>query len=183
MDFEQARKLFDEYVNSENVKMHCREVEVIMRALAKELGEDEEKWAIAGLLHDMDCDIEHDIKNQARKAVEILKQKTDCPEDVCHAILSHNEENLGVKRESRFDYALSAVDNVSGLIYSYGLMRHSLEGMEVKGLKKKLKDKRFAASVRRDLIRDIDKAGMELDKLLEIAIKAMQSISDELNIT
>jgi len=180
MDFEQAKKLFSEYVKSEKVKTHCREVEAIMRALAKELGEDEEKWALAGLMHDMDCDIEPDVKNQGRKAVEILKKKTDCSEEVCHAIFAHNEENLGVKRESRLDYALAAADNISGLIYSYGLMKKTLDGMQVKGLKKKLKNKGFAASVRRDKITDIEKADMELAKFLEVAIKAMQSIAGEI---
>ena len=139
MNIEEARKLFNEYVKSDKVKVHCREVEVIMKALAKELNEDEEKWAIAGLLHDMDCDIEPGNKKQGRKAVEILKEKTDCPEDVCHAILAHNEENLGVKRESKFDYALSSADNISGLIYAYALMRKTIEGMDVKGLKKRLR--------------------------------------------
>ncbi len=180
MNLEEARKLFDRYIKSDQIKMHCREVEVIIRALAKELGEDEEKWAMAGLLHDMDCEVEPDIKNQGKKVVEILKEKTDCPEEICHAILAHNEENLGIKRKSKFDFALSAADNISGLIYAYGLMKHTLEGMEAKGLKKKLKDKRFAASVRRELIYDIEKTGMELDKFLELAIKAMQEIAGEI---
>ena len=183
MDLEEARRLFDEYVKSEKVRLHCREVEEVMRGLAHELGEDEEKWAIAGLMHDMDCDIEPDIKNQARKAVEILKEKTDCPEDVCQAILSHNEENLGIKRESKMDYALSAADNVSGMIYAYALMRGSIEGMKPKGVKKKLKDKGFAANVRRELIYDIEKAGMELSRFLEISIKALQGIKQELGLS
>ena len=179
MSLEEARKLFNEFVKSEQVKMHCREVEVIMSALAKELNENEEKWAIAGLLHDMDCDIITEIKDQGKKAVEILKEKTDCPEDICHAILAHNESLNGIKRESKFDYLLSAADNISGLIYAYGLMKKTLEGMEVSGLKKKLKNKAFAATVRRDLIYDAEKF-MPLDKFLETAIKAMQSIAKEI---
>ena len=183
MDIEEARRLFDEYVHSDKVRMHCREVEVVMRGLAKELGEDEEKWALAGLLHDMDCDIEPDIKNQARKAAEILKGKTDCPEDVCKAILSHNEENLGVKRESKLDYALSAADNISGMIYAYALMRGTIEGLKPKGVKKKLKDKGFAANVRRELIYDIEKSGMELTTFLDISIKALQGIKREIGLS
>ena len=182
MDIEEARELFDEHVKSEKVGLHCREVEVVMRALAKELGEDEEKWAIAGLVHDMDCDIEPDIKKQAKKAVEILKEKTDYPEDGCHAILSHNEENLGVKRVSKMDFALSAADNISGMIYAYDLMRGSIEGMKPKGVKKKLKDKSFAANVRRELIYDIEKAGMDLTKFLEISISAIREIKGELGL-
>ena len=180
MKIEEARELLNKYTKTDEVKLHCREVEAIMKALAKELGEDEEKWAIAGLVHDMDCDIA-ELKEQGRKVVEILKERTDCQEDILHAILSHNEENLGVKRESKFDYVLSAADNISGMIYAYALMRKSMEGMEVKGLKKKLKDKRFAATVRRELIYDVEKF-MNLDKFLEIAIKAMQEIAGELGI-
>jgi predicted hydrolase (HD superfamily) len=183
MDLEEARKLFDEYVKSEKIKQHCREVEIVMRALAREFGEDEEKWAVTGLIHDMDCDIEPDIKKQAKRAVEILKEKTDCSEDVCHAILAHNEENLGIKRESRMDYALSAADNISGLIYAYALMRGSIEGMKPKGVKKKLKDKGFAANVRRELIYDIEKAGMDLTKFLDISINALRAIKEELGLS
>ena len=182
MNIEEARKLFDEYVKSDKVRVHCREVEVIMRALARELGENEENWALAGLMHDMDCDIAPDIKIQGKRAVEILKEKTDCPDDVCHAILAHNEENLGVKRESKFDYALSAADNISGMIYAYALMRGGIDGMKPKGLKKKLKDKSFAATVRRELIYDIEKADMELSKFLEVSIKAIQEIKEELGL-
>ncbi len=182
MNLEEARGLLQEFVKSEKIRLHCRAVEVIAAALAKELNEDEEKWAIAGLLHDMDCDLEPDVKQQARKAVEILKERTDCGEEVCHAILAHNESNTGVMRESRLDFALSAADNVSGLIFAYGLMKKTLDGMKVKGLKKKLKDKSFSASVRRDLILDIEKAGMELDKFLETAIGAMQGISGEIGL-
>ena len=182
MNLGEAGGLLQEHVKSEKIRLHCREVEVIMAALAKELGEDEEQWAIAGLLHDLDCDIVPDVKQQALKVVEILKERTDCSEEVCHAILAHNESNLGVKRESRLDFALSAADNVSGLIFAYGLMKKFLDGMQVKGLKKKLRDKSFAASVRRDLILDIGRAGMELDRFLEVSIGAMQGISKEIGL-
>lgn len=183
MRIEEARKLFEEYVKSDKIKLHCREVEVIMKALAKEFGENEEKWEIAGLLHDMDCDVVLDIKQQGKKVVEILKEKTDSQEDICHAILAHNEENLGIKRESKFDYALSAADNISGIIYAYALMKKSIDKMDVAGLKKRLKDKRFAATVRRDLIYGIEETGISLDKFLEISIKAVKEIKEELGLS
>lgn len=172
-------ELFGEHVKSDKIRLHCLEVATIMRALAKELGEDEEKWAAAGLAHDMDCELTPGIHEQGRRASELMREN-GFSDDVCHAILAHNEENLGVKRESRFDYALSAADNVSGMIFAYGLMRHSLDGMDAAGLKKKMKDKRFAETVRRDLITDIEKAGMPFDKFLEVSIKAMQSIAKEI---
>ena len=175
---EKAQKLFEENVKSEDVKKHCLEVSTIMASLAKELGENEEDWAIAGLMHDADCDITPDISVQGKRAAEILKEN-GFKEELSHAVLAHNEENLGIKRESKLDYVLSAADNISGLIYAYGLMRKSLEGMEAKKLKEKLKNKAFAATVRRDLILDVEKF-MPLDKFLEISIKAMQSISKQI---
>jgi predicted hydrolase (HD superfamily) len=89
---------------------------------------------------------------------------------------------MGVKRESKLEYCLSAADNISGLIYAYALMRKGLIGMEAKGLKKKIKDKAFAAAVRRDLILDIEKTGLPIDKFLEISIVAMQGIAGEIGL-
>jgi putative nucleotidyltransferase with HDIG domain len=171
-------ELFNKYVKSEEIRKHCLEVSTIMKFLAKELNENEEEWANAGLMHDMDCDITPEISVQGRKAAEIAREN-GYSEEIYHAILSHNEENLGIKRQSKFDYLLSAADNISGLIYAYGLMRKTLEGMDVSGLKKKLKNTNFAASLRRDLILDAEKF-IPLDKFLEISIKAMQSIKGEI---
>lgn len=177
---EKAKQLFQEHVKSENLKMHCIEVEAIMKEIAKTEGEDEEKWAAVGLLHDLDFDDENykSLEKHTQKTIEILKNE-GFDEEIIHAVASHNEEGTKIKRENKFDYALAAADNISGLIYAYALMRKSLEGMEVSGLKKKMKDKTFAAAVRRDLIKDIEKV-MPLDKFLEISIKAMQSIKDKI---
>ncbi len=173
------KELFEQYVKSPEIRMHCIEVAAIMRFLAREFNEDEEKWHTIGLLHDLDFDFEKDLLKHGLKTAEILRQE-GYPENTIHAILSHNEGGLGVKRESNADFCLSAADNVSGLIYSYGLMKKTLEGMEVSGLKKKYKAKAFAAAVRRDLIAGIEKTGMTMDKFFEVSIKAMQSISKEI---
>ncbi len=177
---EESRELLKKHLQTETTRMHCREVEVIMRKLALEFNENAEIWSAAGLLHDIDCDIEKDnFKMQGTTAANMLREE-GYPEEICHAILAHNESLNGIKRESKLDFALSAADNVSGLIYSYGLMKKTLDGMEVSGLKKKYKAKGFAVTVRRELIADIEKAGMPLDKFFEVAIKAMQSISKEI---
>lgn len=180
MNFEEAQKLLKEYVHKPEIIMHCLEVSTIMRFLASELGEDEEKWAIAGLLHDLDYELFSSLEEHARKGAEIIKQNDkNIPDEIIHAILSHNEEHTKIIRESKFDFALAASDNISGMIFAYGLMRKSLGGMEAKSLKKKMKEKSFAATVRRDLIYDIEKV-IPLDNFLEIAIKAMQSIAGEI---
>lgn len=177
MNTKEAQELLEKYVKSDTIKMHSLEVATIMRALAKEMKEDEDNWFVAGLLHDLDCDIEKDVSNQAKKAVEILKNETDLPEEIHQAILTHNEEFTAIKRRSKLDYALSAADNIAGFIYAYGLMRQSLVGMKVAKLKKRLENKSFAAKVNREKIKDIEKTSINLDKFFEIAISAMQSIA------
>jgi len=181
MNLEEAKKLFDENVKSKEIRDHCLEVSKIMRFLAEVEGEDVEKWEIVGLLHDLDYDDEKYkiLEKHTQKTVEILKDKVE--EDVIKCILSHNEEQTRVKRESKMDYSLSASDNVSGLIYAYGLMRGGISGMTAGKLKKKMKEKAFAAAVRRDLIYDVSKV-IELDKFLEVSIKAMESISGEISL-
>lgn len=181
MSAEESQKLFEQHVKSPELRMHCKEVSTIMTFLAREFNEDAEKWEMIGLLHDLDFDFEKSPSEHGKKTAEILKEK-GYSEDVIHAILSHNEENLAAKRESRLDYALSAADNVSGLIYAYALMRKTIDGMEVSGLKKKIKDKKFAANVNRNNILDIEKAGMALDKFLDISIKAMSSIAKDVGL-
>ncbi len=174
-----SHELFMEHIKSRELSLHCIEVSAIMKLLARELGENEEEWAAIGMLHDLDFETEKDLATHGKKTAEILKAE-GYSDGFVRAVLSHNEEGTGVKRESKLEFCLSASDNISGLIYAYALMRKGFEGMEVKGLKKKIKDKAFAAAVRRDLILDIEKAGVPLDKFLEISIKAMQSIAKDI---
>jgi len=181
MNLEESTALFERYVKSTELKMHCREVSVIMSFIAREFGEDAEKWRITGLLHDLDFDFEKNPVEHGKKTAAILTEN-GYPNDIVHAILSHNEENLVAKRETRMDFALSAADNISGLIYAYALMRKSIASMEVSGLKKKMKDKAFAAKVDRNMIIDVEKAGITLDRFIEISIKAMHSIAAEIGL-
>lgn len=157
--------------------MHCREVAVIMKKIAKYINKDEDLWYYAGLLHDLDFDEIKDLEKHGLKTGEILKQ-LGFPEEMVNAILRHNEAN-GNKRQEEFDYFLSASDNVSGFIFAYGLMRKGISGMEANKLIKKLKDKSFAANVRRDEIYDIEKF-MPLERFCSIAIEAMSEIEKEL---
>ncbi len=181
---EKSKKLFEKYIKTDNIKLHCFEVEAIMREFAKETGEDEDKWAAAGLLHDLDFEEVKDLETHARKTIEILRGE-GFPDAVVHAVASHNEEGTGIKRESKMDFALSAADNISGLIYAYALMRKDkgyLDGMDIIGLKKRLRDKHFAANCNRDKINDIEKTGVLLDRFMEISIKAMQGIAEKIGL-
>jgi len=182
---EKARELMQKYLKDKNNQIHSRESEVVLRALAKELGENEENWGIAGLLHDLDWEqTSENFSQHGIKAITILKEEgCDLAEDIAHAISAHNEEFTAVKRESRLDYALAAGESITGLIYAYALMRpEKLEGMQANSLNKKFKDKKFAEKVSREYISDIEKIGLEKLKFFEIAIRAMQEISTEIGL-
>ena len=171
------------YLKSPENQNHSRESEVVLRAIARELGEDDDIWGIAGLLHDLDWEeIGTNYIEHGPRTIQILKEENfDIPENMAHAIISHNSEYTGVNRESKLDFALAAGESVTGLIYAYALMRpEKLAGMQASSLNKKFKDKSFAAKVSREAILEIEKIGMEKSKFFEIAIKAMQEISAEI---
>lgn len=182
---EKARDLVQKYLKSENNRLHSIESEAVMKALAKELGRGEDIWGIAGLLHDLDWEqTSEDWSRHGIRTMDILKDE-DCeiPAEVAHAISAHNEKHTGIARESDLDYALAAGESITGLIYAYALMRpEKLEGMKASSLNKRFKEKRFAASVSRELIADIEKIGMEKSRFFEIAIRAMQSIAQEIGL-
>jgi hypothetical protein len=161
---------------------HAVQSEAIMRALAQRLGHDPELWGLAGLLHDLDFPQTKGVPEQhGLVAREELAGKL--PEDALHAIVAHNEECTGVAAAGAFDYALRAAESTTGLVMTAALVRPTrMEGMEPKSLKKKMKDKSFAAAVSRDRIRECEKLGLTLDEFLAIAIAAMTPIAAETGI-
>ena len=128
------------------------------------------KWELAGLLHDADWDQWPD--QHCKKIIEELESRSVDPE-VIRAIASHGPRHFGVDPETRMDHMLYAFDELSGLIHAYSLMRpEGYSGMEVKGVKKRLKEKSFAANVNREEIYDaIERAGLNLDEFIEFIIK------------
>ncbi len=187
--YEQARELFDKHIKDPAIRNHCRESEVVLRALAKRLGEDEELWGIAGLLHDIDFDeTKNDVSQHCVKCVDILKN-AGVSDELIEVIISHGygmeeiPEYKDKNRNTKFQHALAAGEAVTGLIYAYGLMRpDKLEGAKVKSVKKKFKDKSFAAKVNRDVIRECEKLDLELPEFLETALNAMKEIADEIGL-
>jgi uncharacterized protein len=180
-----ARELIEKHLKDENNRFHSRESEVVLRKIAEKLEEDVEMWGIAGLLHDLDWEqTQQDHGQHGLRIIEILKEEdVELPEEVMHAINSHNESFTGIKRESKLDYALAAGESVTGLIYAYALMRpEKLNGMKASSLNKKFKDKNFAAKVSREFIQDIEKAGLEKSEFFALAIEAMQGISGEIGL-
>ncbi len=183
MNRDEAFELLKEYTKSESLIKHALAVEAAMRAYARKFGEDEEKWGITGLLHDFDYEKYPDMKEHALKGAEILAEK-GYPEDVVHAVKAHNEYH-GVPRESLLDKTLFAVDELCGFITAVTLVRPSkkLEEVEVKSVKKKLKDKSFARQVNREEIRKgAEELGVDLDEHIAFVIEALKPVAQDLGL-
>jgi len=150
-----------------------RQVAHLMKCWAAEKeglnGEDQWRWEMAGLLHDADWDQWPDL--HCKKIIEELEKRNVDP-DIMHAIASHGPAHFGVEPETNMDKMLFAFDELSGLIHAYSLMRpNGYEGMDVKGVKKRLKEKSFAANVSREEINDAcSRANINLDELIGFII-------------
>ncbi len=174
---DEAHSLLNDWVKNERLKLHMKQVAFLMKCWAAEkegLNEaDQWRWEMAGLLHDADWD--QWPEQHCRKIIEELESKQIDPE-IIRAIASHGPNHFGVEPETKMDKMLYAFDELSGLIHAYSLMRpEGYAGMELKGVKKRLKEKSFAANVNRDEIADaLNRAGIELDDLVPFIIARQQ---------
>ena len=181
---EEAYALLRKYNKEAFHIQHALTVEGVMRWFAKDLGygEEEEYWAVTGLLHDIDFELYPE--EHCKKAPELLKDG-GVADDMIYSICSHGYEICcDVEPKHEMEKVLFAADELTGLIWSAALMRpsKSVMDMELKSLKKKFKDKRFAAGCSREIISEgAEKLGWELAKLLEMTILAMRSCEDALN--
>lgn len=187
MNREEAQQLLDTYLKTDYLRLHSRETEVIMQALARHLGKDEEFWGICGLLHDLDLDdIGENMQMHGQRTVELIQEANfDIPE-LFSAILAHVEGIEGVdhKRRTDLDYILAGAENITGLISAYVILRpeKKIEGVKSKSIMKKFKSPAFAAKVNRDFIQDAAvHANMDLHEFITLSIEAMAEISDELD--
>lgn len=179
MERAEALELLNAWVLNDRLKLHMYQVGHVMKcwALEKE-GADAStawKWEMAGLLHDADWDQWPD--QHCRKIIEELEHRQVDPE-IIRAIASHGPNHFGVDPVNRMDHMIYAIDELSGFIHAYSLMRpEGYAGMEVKGVKKRLKDKAFAANVSREEIADAaQRAGVELDEMIQFIIKHQASV-------
>jgi putative nucleotidyltransferase with HDIG domain len=183
MTRDEALSLVREYVKNENLVKHMLSVEAAMRFYAEKFGEDRETWGLVGLLHDFDWEIHPTLEGHPQAGEPILRQR-GVPEQIIRAILSH-AEHTGVPRLSRMEKALYACDEVTGLITAVALVRpsRSLLDLEAASVKKKWKDKTFAAGADRQ---EIEKAaaefGIELWEHVGNVILAMRRIAPELGL-
>jgi len=167
-------------IDMENLRKHMLAVGAIMNKMAERFGEDAEVWKLTGLLHDIDYK-KSNMNEHGLISAKMLEGKL--PEDALHAIKAHNERT-GVKAESLMDKALIAADAASGLVVATALVMPGKKLSEVKisSVMNKFKDKSFARRVDRDRIRICSEIGLSPKEFLELALEAMNSISNELEL-
>ncbi len=178
-----ALELLQEFNKNDSLVKHALTVEAVMRHFAGLLGEDEEKWGIIGLLHDIDYEMypeQHCIK-----AKEILTER-GWPEDYIHAVLSHGWKLCSdVEPTAKMEKVLYTIDELTGLIAATAIMRpsRSILDMEVKSVKKKWKQKSFAAGVNREVIEEgAALLGMEMDTIIGETINGMKKAAEEIGL-
>ena len=183
MNRAEAYTIVTEYVKNPSLIKHMLAVEAAMRFYARKFGEDEEKWAIAGLLHDFDWETHPTMEEHPQAGEPILREK-GASEEIIHAVLSHTN-HTGVARESLMEKALFACDEVTGLITAVALVRPSkaLYDLKVKSVKKKWKDKSFAAGANREeMEQGAEELGIDLWEHVGNVIQAMDAIAGDLDL-
>lgn len=181
---EQALSRLRQNVSNEKTIIHCLATEAVMRALARRLGEDPDRWGLTGLLHDIDVEFTNaDPKVHALKAEELIKDFS-LDSEMIDAIRMHNDEATGIPRSTTFQHALAAGETVTGLIYATTLVYpdKKIASIKYKSVAKRMKEKSFAASVNRDHILECEKIGIPLLEFIQIAVDAMREVSDALGL-
>jgi putative nucleotidyltransferase with HDIG domain len=186
---EQAIELLKKYDQKESDWNHYLESEAIMRKLAEKFGEDIEYWGMLGLLHDADWALTRENwKEHCVKTAEILKE-AGFDDKFIQTVQSHGYgyDEIPIfkekQRTQKIEYALTAAETITGLVYAYALMRgRKISDMELSGLRKKFKDKSFAVNCKRELIQEIEKTGMSLDEFFQLSIDALKEIKDKIGL-
>lgn len=182
MTRKEALTLLQNYLKNKNLVKHCLAVEACMKALAQRLGEDEDSWGLAGLLHDLDYEItEKDPLKHTQETVKILKEY-GLSEEILRAIQAH----AGcVPCQTKMEWAIFAVDPLTGLIIAVTLMHPSkkLKEVDLGFVKRRYKEKSFARGAKREDIEQCQKLGLELDEFIDICLQAMQSIDKDLGLS
>ncbi len=177
-----AFALLVKHVPEPALQAHCLESEAVLRALAAHLGQNRDLWALTGLLHDLDYASTKD--NPGRHGLDAAEMlEGSLPVDALDAIRAHNFEHTGFAPSTPLDFALRCGETVTGLIHAGALVRPTrLDGMDAKSLKKKMKDKAFAASVNRETIGECQKLGLEQAEFFTLAIAAVAGVAGQVGL-
>ena len=186
----EAYQLLTKYLTNKNLIKHCLAAEAVMKALAREfriknseLIIDEDEWGIVGLLHDADYELSSG--HPEKHGLLLFEKEKDIPEDIAHAIKSHNFENTKVLPKSLMDWAITCCDQLTGLIVACVLVHpyKKLASLTPEFILKRMKEKSFAKGAdRRPILMCEEKLGIRLKEFVEINLKAMQSISKDLGL-
>ena len=172
------------HVKTDMLMKHLLTVEASMRGYARKFGEDEERWAIAGLLHDFDWEICPTPESHPTFGAEILRE-AGYPDDIIRAVLTHGE-HTGIPRESLMEHTLFAVDELSGFVRAVALVRptKSLDEVSPRSVRRKMKDKAFAKDVNRDDIqKGADELGVDLDEHISFVVESMKPVSERIGLS
>ena len=183
MNRQEAIESIRENVENENLIKHMLATEAIMRALAKRMGGDENEWGLAGLLHDIDVELtEGDMTSHSKLGADLARD-LGASEAIANAILCHNETH-GVAPETDMEKALFCTDPLTGLITAAVLVRpdKKIDSLEAKSVRKRFKEKSFAAGASREQIARCTDIGLELDEFIVIGVAAMKEIGPQLGL-
>ena len=183
MTRDDAWSILTEFTKGDSLRKHARAVEASMRAYAARLGEDPERWGIAGMLHDFDYEMHPRAPHHPVKGAEILTAR-GLERDIVYAILAH-ADYAGMPRVSRLDRALYACDELTGFVHACALVRPGrvITGLEPASVRKKLKDKGFARTVNRDdVYRGAAELGVDLDAHIAFVVEALAGVAPEIGL-
>ncbi len=180
---QEALRLLRNHLQNPNLFKHCLASEAVLRRLARHLGEDEEKWGLAGLLHDLDAESQPDLSTHTHETVTILG-RLGVDAEIIEAIRLHNEKAHGERRSTRFQHALAAGETITGLVIATALVYpdKKLKSVRPKSVRKRFKEKSFARGANREIIRECELIGLTVPEFCDLALEAMQEISDELGL-
>lgn len=177
-------ELLHNHVKNEKMIFHCLASEAVMKVIARRLGRDEEKWGLAGLLHDLDVEITNADPLVHGTQTESLLKDLEVDPEILDAIRMHNECSAGKERNTEFQHALAAGETITGLIFAttYVYPDKKLASVKPKSVTKRMKEKIFAASVRRENILECEKIGIPIDEFAALSIEAMLPIAGEIGL-
>ena len=183
-DRDKALSLLKKYVKNEKMIIHSLSSEAVMRGLARRLGRDEDRWGLAGLLHDIDVEVTHAEPTVHSLKAEELLEELQLDEEILDAIRMHNEMATGRERSTEFQHALAAGETITGLIYATTLVYpdKKIAGIKYKSVSKRMTQPAFAASVKRENILECEKIGIPLDEFIRISVDAMREIHEEIGL-
>ena len=181
---DEALELVKEHIKNDNLVNHSLASEAVLRALAEKLGEDTEKWGLAGLLHDLDSETHPDLENHTKNTVEVLTAK-GVNKEIIEAIRLHNLTPYpGESRSTSLQHGLAAGETITGLIIAAALVNpaRSLAAVKPKSVKKRYKEKAFARGANRQIIAECEELGILVPDFCELGLAAMQGIAEEIGL-